>query len=169
MSAAYPAYTGLSTSRTSLLDLASPDAFDWNQIVLEVIKHQTLINGTVRNFSAVVTTNGSNVSDVAISCLDDAGNVVTGNHVFEIWLSDDAGGNGLTGTTASGTVTAKSASGNVFVALVAKKLILVQTLATGIFTLEITDSGKTAFVVCAKIPSNGLTKVVTTLATASYG
>jgi hypothetical protein len=42
----------------------------------------------------------------------------------------------------------------------------VQTLATGVFTLEITDTGKTAFKVCAY--SGGKTTVLT-LATENYG
>lgn len=97
------------------------------------------------------------------------GDLISGAHVFELWLSDSAGGAGLTATAASGTVTVKSASGEVLGTLTAKKALIVQSLTTGIFTLEITDTAKTAFVVCARIPGNGLTKVVTTLSGASYG
>lgn len=108
----------------------------------------------------------ANVAEVAIQVADGAGNPVTGVHILDVWLSDSASGAGLTGTTASGTVQAKSASGLVVEAVTAKKYLRVQTLATGVFTLEITDTGKTAFKVCAY--SGGKTTVLT-LATENYG
>lgn len=109
---------------------------------------------------------GANVSEVAIQVTDGAGNPVSGVHILDVWLSDAASGAGLTGTTASGTVQAKSASGYVVEAVTAKKYLRVQTLATGIFTLEITDTSKTAFKVCAYV---GGKTTVHTLETADYG
>jgi len=86
-----------------------------------------------------------------------------------VWLSDADTGVGLTATTASGTVQAKSASGADFATFTAKKALLVQPLATGVYTLEITDSAKTAFYVCAATLDGRAYSVSTVLATEDYG
>lgn len=125
------------------------------------------IAGAADTASAVVTAAAANVSEIAITVKDGAGNAVAKVHNIDVWLSDDADGQGLTGTTASGTVQAKAASGTVLDAMVAKKALRAQTLKTGVFTLEITDTAKTAFKVCASIA--GRTVVLATLAAASYG
>lgn len=124
-------------------------------------------SGPVAGASAVVTSAAANVSEVAITVVDSAGKAVAGVHNIDVWLSDDAAGEGLTASTASGTVQAKAASGLVLSTYTAKKALRAQTLKTGVFTLEITDSAKTPFKVCAYI--GGKTVVVATLAAASYG
>ncbi|WP_424363597.1 DUF2190 family protein [Methylocystis parvus] len=123
--------------------------------------------GTPLTATATKAAGGSNVAEVTITVKDAAGNAVAAVHNLDVWLSDDADGEGLTGTTASGTVQAKSASGTVLSAMVAKKALRVQTLKTGVFVLEITDTAKTAFKVAVSI--NGKTAVVATLATGNYG
>jgi len=166
----YPAYAGLSESRSSLEFLESPSGFDYFAMVTELMKHQSLLNNTdVFSMSAVITPAGADVAEVAISALGYDGELVAGGHLFEVWLSDDADGVGLTATTASGTVTAKAASGAVIGTHTAKKALLVQSLSTGIFTLEITDDANTAFKVCVRCPGTGKTIVVATLAAESYG
>lgn len=112
---------------------------------------------------------GTNVAEVTITVKDAAGATIAAPFTLTVWLSDAATGAGLTGTTASGTVTAKAASGAVFGTLTAKKALVVQTLATGIFVLEITDTAKTGFYVCASLPSVGSTKVSAQLVTGNYG
>lgn len=109
----------------------------------------------------------TNITEVTITVKDAANNTVAAVHHMDVWLSDDADGAGLTGTTASGTVTNKTASGIVLSTYTAKKALRVQTLKTGIFVLEITDSAKTAFKVCATI--NGKAVVGKTLAAGDYG
>lgn len=116
-----------------------------------------------------IAAGGSNVSEVTIQLKDGAGNNIATARVFEVWLSDAATGLGLTATTASGTVTAKSASGTVLTALTAKKHIRAQTKADGSFILEITDTAKTTFYVAVSIPGTGAIVVSSQLATASYG
>ena len=111
----------------------------------------------------------SNVCDVTYQVVDGNGDALAGVYQFQVYLSDAATGLGLTGTSASGTVTAKSASGAVVGTYTAKKSILVQTLADGSFVLEITDTAKTAFYPCAVVPATGLPVVGTVLATADYG
>jgi predicted RecA/RadA family phage recombinase len=114
-----------------------------------------------------VAAGAANVSEVTIKVVDAAGNIVPGVHHLDVWLSDDADGEGLTGTTASGTVQAKAASGYVLSTYTAKKALRVQTLKTGLFVLEITDTAKTAFKVAASLLGPG--EVGLTLITANYG
>lgn len=121
------------------------------------------------NVSFAIAAGGANVSEIAVSLLDGLGNLVAQALALEIWLSDAASGAGLTGTSASGTVQAKSASGADFGDLTAKKAKVVQSLATGIYTLEITDTAKTGFYVCVRNPFTGLTEVSRQLVTADYG
>jgi len=110
----------------------------------------------------------ANISNITITVVDAAGNPVLGVHNLDVWLSDAASGAGLTGTTASGTVQAKSASGTVLTAYVAKKALRVQTLATGVFVLEITDTAKTGFYIGAQL--GGRVAIVSSqLVAASYG
>ena len=112
---------------------------------------------------------GANISEVTITVKDGAGVAIPGVHHFDVWLSDAATGAGLTGTTASGTVTVKAASGVVIDTHTAKKALRVQTLATGIFVLEITDTAKTGFYVAVQHPLTGKAVVSAQLVTASYG
>lgn len=118
-------------------------------------------------FSAAAA--AANVSEVTCTVKDAAGNTLEGVWMFDLWLSDAATGEGLTATTASGTVTAKSASGAVIATHSAKKALRVQTLATGVFILEITDTAKTGFYVAAAVPAKGNTVVSDQLETADYG
>lgn len=119
--------------------------------------------------SFAFTAGAANVAEVAIQVLDGNGVAIASGIPFNVWLSDAATGVGLTATSASGTVTAKTASGAVFGTLTAKKALVVQPLASGIFTLEITDSAKTAFYVAVQDPYSGLVKVSRVMATGDYG
>lgn len=97
------------------------------------------------------TAGAANVAEVEISVTNKDGQVIPGVHVLDIMLSDAATGVGITGTSASGTVQAKAASGTDYGALTAKKALRVSTLATGKYTLEITDNAKTGFYVVASV------------------
>lgn len=123
--------------------------------------------GTPLTAEMAAAAGGANVTEVTVTVKDAAGNTVAGVHNLDLWLSDAASGEGLTGTTASGAVAAKAASGTDLVAYVAKKALRIQTLATGVYILSITDIAKTAFKVAASI--NGKTVVGVTLATGNYG
>ena len=109
----------------------------------------------------------SNVCEITIKVTDYEGTTVADVHNLDIWLSDAATGAGLTATSASGTVAAKAASGVDFQIYSAKKAFRVQTLATGVYILSITDTAKTAFYPCASIA--GKTVVGTKLVTGNYG
>lgn len=123
----------------------------------------------IADFTMAAAAGAANVTEVTVTAKDASGNTITEPLVYDLWLSDAATGAGLTGTTASGTVTAKSASGAVMGTLTAKKALRVQTLATGVFILEITDTAKTAFKVAGGIPGSGKAVVGITLATGDYG
>ena len=112
---------------------------------------------------------GSNVSEVTIQAKDAAGTNMARAVQLLVWLSDAATGVGLTGTQASGTVQAKAASGTDFAALTAKKALLVQTKADGSYILEITDTAKTGFYVCATPLRGGAPSVSAQLTAAKYG
>ena len=116
-----------------------------------------------------IAAGGANVSEVTITVKDASGATLAGGRNLEVWLSDAATGLGITGTSASGTVTAKAASGSVLTALTAKKHLAVQTLATGVFILEITDTAKTGFYVAVKHPLTGAPIVSAQLVAGNYG
>ncbi len=119
--------------------------------------------------SFTIAAGGANVSEIAIAMLDGNGDAVASAIPLTVWLSDAATGAGLTGTGASGTVQAKSASGADFGVLSAKKALIAQSLATGIYTLEITDTSKTGFYVCIQNPFTGAISVSRQLVTGDYG
>lgn len=114
---------------------------------------QVITTGLAQDVAFSIAAGGSNVCEVTITVKDGLGDTVPFAHNLDVWLSDDNDGEGLTATTASGTVTAKASSGAVFGTYTAKKALRVQTNATGVFVLEITDSAKTGFYV-AVVPSN---------------
>lgn len=116
-----------------------------------------------------VAAGASNVSEVTITVKDGAGATVAGVYNLDVWLSDAAAGAGLTGTTASGAVAAKAASGVDLLAYTAKKAIRVQTLATGVYILSITDTAKTGFYICGQAPGTGRAVVSAQLVAGSYG
>lgn len=109
----------------------------------------------------------ANVAEVTVTVKDAAGNAVAAVHNFDLWLSDDADGQGLTGTTASGAVAAKAASGVDLQVYTAKKAQRVQSLKTGVYVLSITDTAKTTFRPCVSIA--GRTVVGAALAAGNYG
>lgn len=120
------------------------------------------------SYTFAAAAGAANITEVTITAQDADGNTVAAPLAFTVWLSDAATGVGLTATAASGTVQAKSASGADFGALTAKKALVVQTLATGVYILEITDTAKTGFFVAAQAP-NGAASISAQLVTGDYG
>ena len=117
---------------------------------------------------AYASTGGSNVCEVSIQAKDAAGVAMTRACIVLIYLSDANTGVGVTGTTASGAVTAKANSGTDMGAITAKKVLLAQTKADGTFVLSITDTSKTGFYVCV-VPLRGGTPSVSAALTGHYG
>jgi len=112
-------------------------------------------SGITSTFTFAPAAGAANVSEITITATDAAGATVASVQNYDLWLSDSATCAGLTGTTATGAVAAKAASGVDLVVYTAKKAQRVQTLATGVYVLSITDTAKTGFFVCAAIPSSG--------------
>lgn len=128
-----------------------------------------LLDDAMSTVSFTFTAGAANVANVKISCLDADGNVIAVPRNLTIYLSDASTGLGITGTAASGTVQAKSASGTDLAVLVAKKALIAQTLADGTYTLEITATGKTAYYVVVIDPLTGKPIVSRVMATGDYG
>jgi hypothetical protein len=128
--------------------------------------------GSGRYLTFTPAAGASTICNVTIQVVDTRGQAVAGIFNILVWLSDAATGLGVTSTTASGTVTAKSSYGTLMGSITAKFCVLLQTLANGSVVLEITDSSKTLFYVAAAIPGgaqNGEICVSDKLATANYG
>lgn len=123
----------------------------------------------IASISFAPAAGGANVCEVTITLKDGAGVALAYPMPLIVWLSDAATGVGLTDTSASGTVQGKAASGASFSILSAKKAMIVQPLATGVYILEITDTAKTGFYVCAAAPCTGKVFVSAQLITANYG
>lgn len=95
-----------------------------------------------------------------ISVCNKEGHVIPGIHMVDVYLTDSATGEGVTGTDPAGTVAAKSASGSVLLTATAKKVFKVVTLSTGKFTLEIIDDVTPVLLyVAAAIPGIGKIQV----------
>lgn len=128
-----------------------------------------LLKGLPGVVTFAASAGASDIAEMTITVKDANGDPPAKPVMMDVWLSDAATGAGLTGTTASGTVTAKSSSGVVIDTYTAKKALRCQTLANGTFILELTDSAKTAFYVCAQNPGTGATEVAPVLASGDYG
>lgn len=120
-------------------------------------------------FSFSVAAGAANVAEITITPKALGRSSISGVHTYDLWLSDSATCAGLTAVTASGAVTNKAASGIVLDTYTAKKSLRVQTLATGVFVLSVTDTAKSPFRICASSPSTGLAVIGPALVTASYG
>lgn len=121
------------------------------------------------SFTLTPAAGASTVSEITIQAKDAAGVNMTRAIKFLCYLSDAATGIGITATTASGAVTAKSASGTDFGQLTAKKVLVGQTKADGSFILSITDAAKTGFYVCAATFHGGAPSVSAQLVAGNYG
>jgi hypothetical protein len=127
-----------------------------------------------RNIATSVTfgapvAGASNVATLKLTVKDGHGTALTTPTALIVYLSDSAAGEGHSATTASGTVTNVTSGGLVMGVLTAKQSQIVQTLADGTFNLQITDTAKTGFRVCAQLLNTGEVFVADALVTASYG
>jgi hypothetical protein len=119
-------------------------------------------------FTLTPSAGAENICEVAIvGKKADGATSLTNVAPVLVWLSDAVSGAGLTGTSTTGTVQAKSGSQDLAV-LTAKKALLVQLSAAGLYTLEITDSAKTLFKVCVQPLTGGPISTVT-LTAENYG
>ena len=95
-------------------------------------------------------------TEVEIAVCNKDGQVVPGNHMLDVYLTDSATGEGVTAVDPTGAVGVKAASGSILATVTAKKLFKVVTLPTGKFTLTIVDDAAPVFLyVAAAIPGIG--------------
>jgi len=80
--------------------------------------------------------------DITITVADAAGATIPAVHRLEVWITDDPSTLALTGTAASGALTA--VDGSILKELTAKKHVICLTPATGIINLSLVDSANTA-------------------------
>jgi len=160
-----------STAELNALDGITSTVTELNLIdgLTTIVGELNLLDDAPADITLVAASAGTNVCEVTITVVDSAGVAIAECFNLDVWLSDAATGAGVTATAASGTVAVKSASGVDFEVVTAKKYTRVQTLATGIYILEITDTAKTGFYACAVIPSIGKTVIGTQLVTGDYG
>lgn len=104
--------------------------------------------------------------DITITVKDAAGETIAAVHQLEVWITDSDTAYTLTGTSASGALTA--VDGGILSVLTAKKHIICVTPATGVINLSLVDSSNTAGeIVCVKLP-NGRFSVSAASTGASY-
>jgi hypothetical protein len=104
--------------------------------------------------------------DITITVQDAAGSTIADTHRLEVWITDDADALTITGTSASGALTA--VDGGILSVLTAKKHIICVTPATGIINLSLVDSANTAGEVVVVALPNGLFSVSAASAATDY-
>jgi len=128
----------------------------------------TELYSKVRSATVTIAAGATNKVAATISVLNEAGTAVTGIHTLNVYVSDDADGNGLTATSASGALTATT--GTILTAVTAKKHIIANTSATGVLVLNLEDTAKTQGErFCVTDPTTGQIVVSAATVTASYG
>tara|TARA_Y100000310_G_scaffold55920_1_gene51265 strand:- start:13603 stop:14313 length:711 start_codon:yes stop_codon:yes gene_type:complete len=126
-----------------------------------------LLDGQIATAVPVLTAGGAtDEMDITITVADAAGATIADSHHLEVWITDDADALTLTGTSASGALTA--VDGGILSVLTAKKHITCVTPATGIINLSLVDSANTAGeYVVVKLPS-GLFSISAASVAGSY-
>ena len=142
--------------------------------IFDILKANRLFHprGVIGSASLAAAADGSNITLGTITLKDENGSNLTGQRAIEVFLSDDAAGDGITGTTASGAFAVKTAgtTGRDLTDFTAKKHKRVLTaVADGKYAFNITDTGKTQFYVCVVCPLTGKVFVAGRLLTANYG
>ncbi len=90
--------------------------------------------------------------DITVSCKNANGEIIAEVQQIEVWITDSGTAFTLTGTSASGALTA--VDGGILSVLTAKKHIICVTPVTGVINLSLVDSANTAGeVVCVKLPN----------------
>lgn len=108
----------------------------------------------------------ANVCNITITVKDGAGVAVAAVHHLDFTLTDDPAGAGLTALTASGTVT--TSTGIVLQTYTAKKALRIQTNASGVAVVALTDAGKQGFYAAVSLGGKAIV-VSSQLVTGSYG
>jgi len=95
---------------------------------------------------------GGNVVNVGVTMVDANDDPIAEVQNVQVLLSDDIAGLGIAATAPDGGIAA-GADGAILMAMVAGKMLLVQTEATGKFDLDITESGTDTFYMVVILPN----------------
>ena len=126
-----------------------------------------LLDGAIATAVPVLTAGAAtDEMDITITVADAAGTTIADSHYLTVWITDNADTLTLTGTAASGALTA--IDGAVLSVLTAKKHITCVTPATGVINLSLVDSSNTTGeFVCVLLP-NGLFSISAASVAGSY-
>lgn len=126
-----------------------------------------LNDGAIATAVPVLTAGGAtDEMDITITVKDASGTTIADSHYLTVWITDDADTLALTGTGASGALTA--IDGAVLSVLTAKKHITCVTPATGIINLSLVDSANTAGEFVVVLLPNGLFSISAASVSGSY-
>jgi hypothetical protein len=130
------------------------------------IAELNVIDGVPASIAITHAAGASNVVNVTFTVTDGNGAAMAKPVFINVWLSDAATGLAVT-THAADSITASTGSvWHVETAAIALKL---QTSATGVATVVVTDTHKTAYYVCATLGIDPRPNVIHLLATGDYG
>lgn len=119
--------------------------------------------------AAIVITHAAgaaNIVNVTFTVNDAAGVAIAKPAFIDVWLSDAATGLAVT-SHAADTITAST--GSVWHVNTAAIALRLQTSATGVATIVLTDTHKTAFYVCAALGIDPRPNSIHLLATGDFG
>lgn len=133
----------------------------------DVEKALVELGSEVEQYATITLAAGaSNVMGITIQLKDALGNNLAERRRVEFYMSTDAEGDGLTGSTYSGDFAATT--GVLLTALTAKKHLTALTNASGLLVLTLTDTNKPATErVCVVLPGGKLS--VSAVSGANWG
>lgn len=103
---------------------------------------------------ALAASTATDGMDITITVQDSEGNTRAGTYSFDVWISEDENGAGLTGDTYSGDVTV--VTGAELVEHTSKKYFSIATATTGIAVMRaVASANPTDQYVCVRNPFNG--------------
>ena len=105
----------------------------------------------------VIGTEAANVINVGVTLVDSEVATVASQQVVRVFVSDSATGVGIAATAPS-SATAVGTDGVILVTDVAGKVYTVESAATGLFDLDVTETGTDTFYLVVVLP-NGKTVV----------
>jgi hypothetical protein len=112
------------------------------------------------------TAGAANIVNITFTVNDAAGTAIAKPAFLNVWLSDAATGLAIT-THVADTITASA--GSVWHVNTAAASLLVQTSASGVATLVVTDTHKTAWYACAALGIDPRPNAIHLMATGDFG
>jgi hypothetical protein len=120
-----------------------------------------------RGWSFSAASGAANVCTMTLQATDNEGNNVAAVINFDAWISDAVTGAGLAASGLTSELTA--GTGALVGILTAAKAWRLQTDATGLCVVSLTDTGKHLTNFCASVTGHAAPVVAATLAAANYG